>query len=147
VAEPDPDENLSDAFWSVARQLRQVNREALAPWDVTPSQFRAVDTLVRHGPLRLSELSELLRIAPRSATEVVDALAERGLAERLPDPHDRRATLVRLTERGTELATAIRAARDAGTEGYFDRLSAADRAELTRILRALRAAEPAGRMR
>ena len=76
------EETLSEAFWAVARQLRQLTREALAPWDVTPAQFRALGTLVRHGPMRLSELSEQLRIAPRSATEVVDALQERGLVER-----------------------------------------------------------------
>ena len=132
------EETLSEAFWSVARQLRQVTREALAPWDVTPAQFRAIGTLVRHGPMRLSELSEQLRIAPRSTTEVVDALQEHGLVRREPDPHDRRATLVRLTDRGTEVATAIRATRNAGAEHFFSRLPAADRADLTRILRTLR---------
>jgi DNA-binding MarR family transcriptional regulator len=42
--------------------------------------------------MRLSELSEHLHIAPRSATEVVDALESRGLVRRRPDPDDRRAT-------------------------------------------------------
>lgn len=138
MAEPEPEESLSDAFSSVARRLRQISREAMAPWDITPSQFRAVGTLVRHGPMRLSELSELLRIAPRSVTEVVDALQERGLVRRDPDPHDRRAVLVRLTEHGAGLVTAIRTARDARTGAYFARLPADDRAELARLLRALR---------
>ena len=134
----EPEESLSETFSSVARRLRQVTREALAPWDVTPAQFRAIGTLVRHGPMRLSELSDHLRIAPRSTTEVVDALQEHGLARREPDPHDRRATLVRLTDRGTEIATAIRATRDAGAEDFFARLAPPDRAELARILRSLR---------
>ncbi len=80
------DETLSEAFWAVARLLRRRNREALAPWDVTPSQSRAVGVLTRHGTMRLSELAEHLRIVARSATEVVDDLQERGLVERLPDP-------------------------------------------------------------
>ena len=138
VAEPEPDETLSEAFWAVARQLRRLNREALAPWDVTPSQSRAIGVLVRHGPMRLSDLSEKLRIAPRSTTEVVDALQARGVVQRDPDPHDRRATLVSLTGHGTEVATAIRATRDAGAEVFFSRLTAPDRTELTRILGALR---------
>lgn len=136
--EPEPDETLSEAFSAVARQLRGVTREALAPWDVTPAQFRAVGNLVRHGPMRLSDLAEKLRIAPRSTTEVVDALQASGLVRRDPDPQDRRATLVRLTERGTELSTAIRATRDAGAEVFFGRLSEGDRTELGRILRLLR---------
>ena len=62
------EESLAEAFWSVARQLREVSKEALAPWDITPSQLRALRVLRRHGQLRLSELSEHLRIAARSAT-------------------------------------------------------------------------------
>ncbi len=131
-------ESLGEAFWAVARTLRHRSKESLAPWDITPSQSRAVMTLARHGTVRLSALSEHLRIAPRSVTEVVDGLQERGLVDRLPDPHDRRATLVQLTDRGTELASAIRAARAADAEGFFGALSAADRADLTRILRTLR---------
>jgi DNA-binding MarR family transcriptional regulator len=138
MAPDDEEETLPEAFWAVARQLRQRTREALAPWEVTPAQSRAVGVLLRHGPLRLSELSERLRIAPRSATEVVDALAERGLAERRPDPDDRRATLVQLTEHGAATAQAIRSGRDAEAAGFFGRLSEHDRGELARILHSLR---------
>jgi DNA-binding MarR family transcriptional regulator len=132
------EESLSDAFWSVARQLREVSKEALAPWDITPSQLRALRVLRRHGQLRLSELSDHLRIAPRSATEVVDALEARGLAARRPDPGDRRATLVELTAPGGEVLDAIEAARGTEAERLFGQLSVADQAELGRILRQLR---------
>ena len=129
------DETLSEAVWSVARQLREASQETLAPWDITPSHLRALRMLRRHGTMRPSELSERLRIAPRSATEVVDALESRGLAQRRPDPGDRRATLVELTEHGAGVLDAIR-----GTEAerVFGRLSQTDRAHLARILRKLR---------
>jgi DNA-binding MarR family transcriptional regulator len=134
----DEDETLPEAFWAVARQLRRLSREALAPWGITPSQLRAVMTLVRHGTARLSQLSDHLHIAPRSTTEVVDGLQDLGFVERLPDPHDRRATLVQLTGKGTELGAAILAARAAEAEGFFGRISESDRTELARILRELR---------
>jgi DNA-binding MarR family transcriptional regulator len=94
--------------------------------------------LSRHGTMRQGELAEHLRIAPRSTTEVVDDLQERGLVERAPDSKDRRATLVGLTQKGTELVDAIRTARHAGSEGFFASLDDQDRAELTRILTRLR---------
>src|SRR3984893_3587999 len=94
------DETLSEAFWSVARQLRETSQKTLAPWDITPSHLRALRVLTRHGMMRLSELSDHLHIAPRSTTEVVDALESRDLVQRRPDPDDRRATLVELTEHG-----------------------------------------------
>ena len=132
------DETLPEAFSSVARKLRETSREALAPWDITPSYLRALRVLSRHGPMRLSELSEHLRIAPRSTTEVVDALESRGLVERRPDPGDRRATLAGLTSHGASVLDAIRAARGTEAERVFGRLSQAERAQLARILRKLR---------
>lgn len=128
------EEPLSEVFRGVARRLRHTTAEALAPWDITPSQARALGTLRRIGDLRSGELAERLRIAPRSATEVLDGLAARGLVERGPDPADRRATLVRVTAAGQELADAVRAARGAGAESFFAVLSELDRAELRRIL-------------
>jgi DNA-binding MarR family transcriptional regulator len=132
-------ETLADAFRAVSRQLRHQTQQALAPWDVTPSQARALGMLSRHGPVRLGTLSEHLRIAPRSATEVVDALAAAGLVERRPDPDDRRATLVALTSRGGEVVAGIRAARAAEADDFFARLDDGDRAALARILATLRA--------
>jgi DNA-binding MarR family transcriptional regulator len=131
------DESLADAFRSVSRQLRETSQETLAPWDINPSQFRALRVLNHHGALRLSDLSGRLHIAPRSATEVVDALESRGLVERRPDPSDRRATLVELTAHGTGVLHAIRAARGTEAERVFDRLTPADRDHLSRILRQL----------
>jgi DNA-binding MarR family transcriptional regulator len=131
------DEPMSEAFWAVARRLRETSQEALAPWDIAPSQFRALRVLKRHGVMRLSELADHLRIAARSATEVIDALEARDLVGRRPDPADRRATLVEVTEHGISVLDAVSAARGTEAERVFGRLSPADRADLTRILRKL----------
>jgi DNA-binding MarR family transcriptional regulator len=133
--EPAGDEALAEAFWAVARRLRDTSQETLAPWEITPAQLRALRVLSRHGTMRLSELSDRLRIAPRSATEVVDALEAQGLVQRRPDPGDRRATLVEVTDDGSGVLDAIR-----GTEAerVFGRLSQTDRSHLARILRKLR---------
>ncbi len=136
--DPAGDESLSEAFWSVARQLRETSQETLAPFDITPAHLRALRTLKRHGTMRLSELSDHLHIAPRSTTEVVDALESRGLVERRADPGDRRATLVEVTGHGAGVLHAIREARGTEAERVFGRLSPADRADLARILGQLR---------
>lgn len=133
----DQQDSLSDAFRAVSRRLRVQTQRALAPWEITPAQARALGVLARHGAVRLGALSEHLHIAPRSATEVADALEERGLVARHPDPADRRATLVALTSRGSEVADAVRAARAAEAEDFFAGLDPADRAALARILATL----------
>jgi DNA-binding MarR family transcriptional regulator len=130
-------DSLGEAFGVVARRLRSAAMAALATWDVTPSQMRALRVLGIHGGVRSSELAQHLRIAPRSATEVVDALEAKGLARRASDPSDRRATLITLTPRGIELGEEVRRARGAESERLFERLSTTDRDHLARILRRL----------
>jgi DNA-binding MarR family transcriptional regulator len=135
------DETLADVFWAVARRMRHRSRRTAEEFGVTPGQARALGQLARHGDLRLSALSEWLRIAPRSGTEVVDALEERGLVQRSPDPDDRRATLVTLTSQGERVAAGLRAAQRAEADAFFGTLSPTDREALTRILTDLRAAD------
>ncbi|MCX4472009.1 MarR family transcriptional regulator [Micromonospora sp. NBC_01655] len=129
---------MAESFWAVARRLRHLSRQTLEPWAINPGHARALGVLTRHGPMRLSALAEHLRIAPRSTTEVVDGLEERGLVARRPDPADRRATLVTPTAEGTRVGAAIRAARHAEAERLFGGLGPTDRAHLARILRTLR---------
>jgi DNA-binding MarR family transcriptional regulator len=137
-ADPASDESLSEALAAVVRQLREKSVETLAPWDITPAHLRALRVLNRHGTMRLSAISDHLQIAPRTATEVVDALEDRDLVRRLADPGDRRATLVEVTEHGADVLAEIRATRGPEAGRVFARLSPADRAELASILSKLR---------
>ena len=133
-ADPASDESLSEAFWAVARRLREKSAETLAPWAISPAHLRALRALSKGGAMRLSELSGQLQIAPRSATEVVDALESRDLVRRRADPGDRRATLVEVTGHGAGVLAEIRAARGTEAGRVFGRLPPDDRAELARIL-------------
>ncbi|MFE7632297.1 MarR family winged helix-turn-helix transcriptional regulator [Kocuria sp. NPDC057446] len=159
--DPDP-ARLGDLLHAVFRRLRRGWAEQLAPFGLTPHQFRALDALAgcsggpghRHGPagdcrpgggsgsLRVKDLADALRIAPRSATEVVDLLERQELVERVPDPSDRRATLVALTPRGAALREQVRKDRRRESDEYFSRLDPEDRAELERLLRLLTADGP-----
>lgn len=49
---------------------------------------------------RLTDLAERARMTKQSVGEATTDLVERGYAERLPDPSDGRAKIIRLTERG-----------------------------------------------
>jgi DNA-binding MarR family transcriptional regulator len=135
---PEDDESLAEAFWSVARRMRHGTHDTVAPFGITPGQARALGVLGRHGGMRLNELSDHLRIAPRSTTEVIDALQDRGLVERSPDQLDRRATVVALTAEGAKVGAEVRSARSAEAEAFFGRLNDDDRVTLARILRSLR---------
>jgi len=90
--------------------------------------------IARQEQIRPGELAGDLRVAPRSVTDVIDALEERGLVHRTPDPTDRRATVVTLTASGRGLVHEIDAARRADAHAYFSRLSERDQTALRRLL-------------
>jgi len=130
-------DQLGDLLMRVARTQRRRWRDALAPWDLSPHQARALRVVCERDGVRLSDLAGALHIAPRSATEVADGLQERGLVERTADPGDRRAVVLRPTDEGRRVREEVGRARDADSAELFARLDAADRAELARLLRAL----------
>lgn len=118
----------------VARGLRRRFAATLEPWGLTPHEARALRVVGHHEPTRLGVVATHLRIAPRSVTDVVDALEGHGFVAREPDPSDRRATRVALTPEGRRVLDELDAARRADSEDYFAGLSDRDRAALTRIL-------------
>lgn len=128
---------LGELLMGASRAQRRRWRDVLAPWDLSPHQARALAVVCERDGVRLSDLAEALRIAPRSATEVADGLQERGLVERTPDPGDRRAVILRPTDEGRRIRGEIGAARAADSSELFARLTPEDRDTLARILRTL----------
>jgi DNA-binding MarR family transcriptional regulator len=128
---------LGELVVGVARTLRRRFMGTLAPWDLSPHQARALRVVCARDGVRLSELAEALRIAPRSATEVADGLQERGLVARSADPADRRAVVLTPTPAGRQVQQEVDAARGADASELFTRLSADERTELARMLRRL----------
>ena len=127
--------NLSDSFMAVARRIRRSHMTALEPFGLNPSQSRALHVLARErDSVRLRDLAEHLRIVARSATDIVDSLEAVDLVTRVPDPSDRRAVLVQLTDAGRALLDRIDDARRQVSADMFDDLTPAERTELARLL-------------
>ena len=127
--------STGDLVMALARRVRREHMESLATWDVTPSQARALRVLSSDDEgMRPSALADELRIAPRSATDVVDALETRGWVSRAADPTDRRATVLSLTPDGRELVERIEGVRRLASERVLDVLTEAQRRTLHEIL-------------
>ena len=95
---------LGVAIVRIQRQLR-----ARAGSDMTPSQSSALARIEQDGPLRLGALAELEGTTAATMSRVIDSLSDRSLIERVPDPLDGRASLVRLRPEGGELLHRLRA--------------------------------------
>lgn len=118
---------LRPAVFRLARHLRQARADAE---ELTPSQLSAMGSLAREGELQIGELAAFEQVRAPSMTRLVDHLEGRGLVRRAPSPTDRRACVVGLTERGTELLEANRHSRNEWLAVRLVRLTAAERQTL-----------------
>ncbi|MDI2125358.1 MarR family transcriptional regulator [Yinghuangia seranimata] len=107
---------------------------------VTLSRGKLLKVVAHRGPCRMGGIAERLGIGPRSVTEAVDALERDGLVTRTPDPADRRAVLVSITDRGAEVLRAAEEPRREAVRGMFSTLTPDERAELLRLLGKVRSA-------
>jgi len=81
----------------VARLLKTYADQSARRYGATRAQWAVLSRLNRCEGLKQSELAEILDLQPISLTRLLDRLAENGLIERRPDPHDRRVNRLYLT--------------------------------------------------
>jgi DNA-binding MarR family transcriptional regulator len=85
---------------TIEATLRENLRQEFA---TTLPRFDLMAALSRYDEgLKMSQLSEVLRVSNGNVTGIVDRLSNDGFLVRVPVPGDRRASLVRLTKRGQE---------------------------------------------
>lgn len=105
--------------------------------DATPAQMRVFQRVGPEGT-RLTELAEAAEITKQTAGFLVDQLEQAGYVERVRDPADGRARLVRATARG-RAAAALAAEEVARVEAEWTaHLGARGMASLRRQLARLR---------
>ncbi len=90
-----------------AMEQRVLDRLRAASHQVTLAQGRVA---ARIGPdgTRLTELAEAAQVTKQTASVLVDQLEKAGYVERVPDPSDARARLVRMAPRGREAVALAR---------------------------------------
>jgi DNA-binding MarR family transcriptional regulator len=112
---------------------------------ITFGEFEVLAALLRSGsPYQMSptHLVGAVVLSSGAMTNRIDRLEALGLVERLPDPGDRRGTLVALTRDGRQTVDAAVVAHLANEERLLSALSTTERGTLARLLRKLLLSEP-----
>ncbi|WP_078411903.1 MarR family winged helix-turn-helix transcriptional regulator [Priestia abyssalis] len=91
------------AFQAVAENILK----DIESHNISKENFMILELLYSKGPHPVQKISEAFSIPSGSITYVVDKLEKKGLVERQPNPNDRRASNVVLTEKGRALFDEI----------------------------------------
>jgi DNA-binding MarR family transcriptional regulator len=104
---PDDELNIGVLLFIPYRAMENRVFQALAEAgfsDFTTAQARVVQRIAPHGT-RLTDLAEQAQITKQTAGFLVDQLERAGYVERVPDPTDGRARLIRIAPRGARATT------------------------------------------
>jgi DNA-binding MarR family transcriptional regulator len=142
------DEPLPDALGLLLRLLNQHWGEGVhaalqaAGLDGIRAPHANVIPFVPAEGIQVSELARLASMRKQSMAEAVEQLERAGYVERRPDPNDRRARLVVLTDRGRQVRSVAIAAGRRVEADWTELTSPAEiaalRATLLRLLEGLR---------
>jgi DNA-binding MarR family transcriptional regulator len=118
------------------RMLRAVNDEMLG-CGLSMARTKVLRRLHEQGPTRQNVLAVDFGLSPHSITDLVDGLERVGMAERRPDPTDRRAKLVAITDAGEAGLDMANATLERLFTQIFGVLSESDRVTFLRLLERL----------
>lgn len=126
-------------FLKASRTIEATLRENLRKeFETTLPRFDVMAALSRFDEgLKMSQLSGVLRVSNGNVTGIVDRLAEDGFLIRVPVPGDRRASLVRMTRRGTEEFARQAVAHEAWVDEMLSDISPDDSRNITMRLEQL----------
>lgn len=91
-------EPIGYLLWDVTRRISKLYQEDRSYSNLTLVQAKTLTHIHHHQGIRQVELAELLDITPMTLVRTLDSLMDQGFVERRPDPTDRRAYQLFLTD-------------------------------------------------
>ncbi|MFG3705109.1 MarR family winged helix-turn-helix transcriptional regulator [Micromonospora sp. NPDC047670] len=138
------DEHLPKAMRAVEHELTALLRRGRAvSWEIArevhphlePNAYGLLLWLRRCGSVRLTDLAARLGVGKGTLSRQIHGLESLGLIRRDPDPTDRRAAQLSLTEEGQRRFDAAQCGRLERFRQTLDSWSAVDVEEFARLLR------------
>lgn len=115
------------------------DRHVLEATNLTPLEFAVLQRLTTDRGRRLTDIGAELLCVKSTITRLVDRLEADGLVQRMPDPDDRRAQRLVLTQRGVAVRDRATALHDASVERRMALLDPEEQLLLRSLLEKLRA--------
>ncbi len=127
-------EQVGERYLAVHHRMFRAVNDEMNGCGLSMARTKVLRRLHEHGAARQNVLAAEFGLSPHSITDLVDGLERLGLAERRPDPTDRRAKLVAITDGGEASLDVANATLERLFTQIFGALSEADRATFLRLL-------------
>src|SRR6185312_4930884 len=102
------DSALGFLLHDIARLMRKRFDQRARGLGLTRSQWQVLAHLARHEGINQAGLAEILELEPITVGRLIDRMEEAGWVERRPDPSDRRARLLYLSDKAQPVFARMR---------------------------------------
>jgi DNA-binding MarR family transcriptional regulator len=119
------------------RLIRQHSLDAWMELNLTIPQLKSLFFIANYPSTNSSKLAAALGVTPSNVTGIVDRLVEQGLVSRQENPEDRRALVLKVTEKGEAILSDLRERRTSKMLGILGRMSMEELSYLARGLSSL----------
>lgn len=100
-------EEVGDMVKKLVRVFQLFERDQIKVYGVTTSQCYCLLELLKSEKLTMYELSDKMNLNTSTMTRIIDNLVRDGFIERDRDGKDRRIVVLRLAEKGKEMAVSL----------------------------------------
>ncbi|MEG0306572.1 MAG: MarR family transcriptional regulator [Clostridium sp.] len=138
-------EKIEQLLRRVCFYIKKKGRTILEDYDITPAQFEALQIIINHSEVTISELSNKLYQAPSTITDLVDRMESKELVKRIRDSKDRRIVRIKSLEKGNQILEAVLIERCKFLDYALKEVSEEDKNNFTQYLDILQKAYTEGK--
>ncbi|WP_322963387.1 MarR family winged helix-turn-helix transcriptional regulator [Sphingomonas fuzhouensis] len=127
-------DQLAIRYGRIYMRLHRLLDRRMAAEGASLARTKMLHFIANNAPVRAADVAEWFDLAPRTVTQAIDTMERDELVARVPDPIDRRAKRLDITDKGRQVIEQTEPLRRELIEGAFSLLTEEDMAHFARIL-------------
>jgi DNA-binding MarR family transcriptional regulator len=121
-------------YGRIYMRLHRLLDRRMAAEGASLARTKMLHYIANNAPVRAADVAEWFDLAPRTVTQAIDTMERDALVVRVPDPADRRAKRLDITDKGRQVLHQTEPLRRELVEQAFSLLSEDDTLHFARIL-------------
>lgn len=130
-------QNIEKLIYNL-RHLRQLDsllmHKAMKAQSAHFQHLVMIQQITKDGPVAISRIKDNYQVSAPAATQLINTLEKNELIDRIQDPHDKRSSLIQLSEHGKDLLKQGSEIFEVGLKELADYLGSEDSELFNRIL-------------
>ncbi|MDY0958521.1 MarR family winged helix-turn-helix transcriptional regulator [Sphingomonas sp. CFBP8993] len=127
-------DQMAIRYGRIYMRLHRLLDRRMAAEGASLARTKMLHHIANNAPVRAADVAEWFDLAPRTVTQAIDTMERDALVVRVPDPADRRAKRLDITDKGRQVLHQTEPLRRELVEQAFSLLSDDDTMHFARIL-------------